>query len=579
MSFKMPKTLDGLSLKEIQELHEAAFAEAQELNKIEDDKITDEESAQLIELVGHIDTISAREAEVAAADAEAAEKLAAARGRLAEAPAEEAAEDEAPAEGDESEPAAEVEVVEEKEAVLASAKRGSFSSRAASKAPAPKVEDEAPKGALSLIASANVPGFSSGQELKGFDELAKAFIGRGKSFAGGGGRKGKVELRNPGRYELSPNAQRFSVAKLEKADSALTITENMSAEDQFDLIQKAAKESRLPGGSLLAAGDWCAPSEQIWEFCELETMDGLLTIPEMSVRRGGVTWTPGPQLNELLSDPNFGFAQTETEAEAGTVKPCYDISCPEWDEIRLEALGFCLKAGILTNHAYPELIRRVLSLALIAHARRVNATTIARISAAIGAPTAFASVNADLFSATSDLLSAIELNVVRIRETHAMAEGATVEGVFPIWTRAVIRSELSRRTGVDMMNVTNQMITQWFATRGVSAQFVRDYQDINNGAATTEGGTADWTRFPDTVEFMLYPAGAFVRLGDPVIELDSVYDTDGLTTNTHTAAFLEESFGLLNACGTGAKVSVSLGNLSGLTGAAAIGDPSAVAPV
>jgi hypothetical protein len=578
MRFQMPETLDGLSRDEISKLLEAATSEATELNSIPDDKITREEIDALHELVGHMDTLAARETEIEKEELATVERLAAARARLA--PAEEAASEEEAAAAAEEE-AAEEEAAEEKELVTASAAKRSFTAKVGkqSKAPA-EVKADPPKGALSLVAAANIGGdFVAGQELDSFSQLAEAFIGRGKSFVSNpGGKKSKgVAVSNPGRFELTSNATRHSVAKLRKADSEFAITEKMSAEDQFDLIQRVAQESRLPGGGLIAAGGWCAPSEQIWSFCELETMDGLLSIPEMVTRRGGVTWTPGPQLADMLADVNFGFIQTEAQAEAGDVKPCYNVVCPEWDEVRLDAVGFCIKAGLLTNAAYPELIRRVLALGLIAHARTINATTIARISAAIGAAVAFAPVEGTEYSSTSDLLSAIELHAIRIRETHAMAENTTVEGVFPIWLKAVIRAELSRRNGVDLLNVTDAMITSWFSTRGVAAQFVRDYQAINSGEATTPGGTAGWTRLPDEVEFMLYPAGAFVRIGTEVIDLDTVYDTDGLTQNTYTAAFFEEGFGILNACGTGTKVTVSLDNLSGLTGAAAIGAPEAIA--
>lgn len=570
MRFQKPESLDGISLDEAIKLHDSALAEAKEINQIADDKISVEQTQDLLDLVKIVDEIAEKRDELQSQ----ADAIAAARARFVE--AEVAAEEpaaEAAAEVAAEEPA---EVVEEPaaaelEPVLAAA--GSAVARAAAAAPAPaapKVEETSM--ALTITASANIHGFTSGQELDGIEQLAQAFESRGKMFAGGVTSKGYVG--KAGVSDMSPAAQRFSVAQLRKAETEFTITEKMSAEDQFALIQRVANESRLGEGGIIAAGGWCAPSERIWSFCELETMDGLLSIPEMVAKRGGVTWTPGPQLADLLGDANFGFLQTEAQAEAGTVKPCYTLECPDWQEVRLDAMGFCIKAGILTNAAYPELIRRVLKLGLITHARRLNANTIARISTAIGAATAFAKVSGTNYSSTADLLAAIELNVIRVREQHAMAVDATMEAIFPLWVKAIVRSELSRRRGgLEMLNVTDQQISQWFATRGIAAQFVRDYQPISNAAVTTAGGTAGWTRFPNKVEFMIYPAGAFVRLGTDVIDLDTVYDTDGLTHNTYTAAFFEEGFGILNACGTGVKVSVELDNVSGLVGADLIGAP------
>lgn len=569
MRFIKPESLDGLTLAEVSALLDSALAEAKEINQIADDKISAEQTQDLLDLVRIADEIDVRRVELQ----EQADAIAAARARFAEPEKVEEPAAEVAAEPVE-EPAAEVVVEEpaaaELEPVLAAA--GSAVARAAAAAPAPALPAE-PVGdsmALTITASANIHGFTSGQELDGIEQLAQAFENRGKMFAGGVTSNGYVG--KAGVSEMSAAAQRFSVAQLRKPETEFTISEKMSAEDQFALIQKVSQESRLGKGGLLAAGGWCAPSERIWSFCELETMDGLLSIPEMIAKRGGVTWTPGPQLADLLADANFGFLQTEAQAEAGNVKPCYTLECPDWQEVRLDAMGFCIKAGILTNAAYPELIRRVLKLGLIAHARRLNAQTIARISAALGTATAFATVSGTNYSSTSDLLSAIELAVIRVREQHAMGLNATMEAVFPVWVKAIIRAELSRRRGgLEMLNVTDAQISQWFTTRGIAAQFVRDYQPISSAAVTTAGGTAGWTRLPNKVEFMVYPAGAFVRLGTPVIDLDTVYDTDGLTHNTYTAAFFEEGFGLLNTCGTGTKFSVNLDNVSGLVGADLIG--------
>ncbi|QKO02776.1 major capsid hexamer protein [Microbacterium phage Kelcole] len=582
MKFKMPESLDGLSLKEIADLHAKALAEATELNAIADEKITDDESAALIELVGHVGTLSDRKEELETEAAAKAQQLADARGKLA-ASEEDGGDEDEEEESDEdadTEDADAEDKVEKKEPVLASGKK-TFASKAAAKSPG-KTSDEKladdlseRSGALSIVAAANIPGFNSGQTIEDFNQLADAYAQRAKTFASGSraGRRGMKSLADStyGGTELTSSAQRYAVARLEKPANEFTITEKMSAEDQYDLIMRASSEKRL-GKSLVAAGGWCSPSEQIYGFLELESADGLLSIPEIAARRGGIQFTKGPQLGDLLLEADLGWTMTEAQAEAGTfTKPIFDIECPDWDEVRMEAVGYALRAGLLTDATYPELLRRYLSLAMIVHARRMNATTIQRISTLIGAATTFASVGTTP-SVTADLLSAIELNALRIREQFSMPLGATVEAIFPLWVKSIVRSDLSRRTGVEnMLSVTDQQIEAWFSQRQISAQFVRDYQGINAGAATTAGGTGTWTRWPDKVEFMLYPAGSFVRLATDVIDLDTVYDTDNLTKNQFLAAFFEEGFAVANTGGAGVKVVVNLPNLYGSTGFPAVG--------
>jgi hypothetical protein len=586
MKFQMPETLDGLKLAKVSELAAAARAEATELAAIDADKITDEQSDDLIALFGFVGTLEDREGELQVEADERAAAIEAARAGLAAA-------DEDDPEGGEDDPEDDPEggegdhedvEVEDGALVAAGAKKPaakrSFASKV-SKTPGEKPEPkaEAPKG-LAITAAANIPGFSSGQPLDSIAQLADAYVGRGKMFASGG-TKGGMPVRAPGRYEMSNNATRYAVAKLEKPENPFTIGEKDGAEQQFDIIKAAAKEGRLAGGSLVAAGGWCSPSEQIYGFLELESADGMLSIPEINAKRGGIQFTQGPDLGSLLAETDLGWHLTEAQVIAGaTEKPCYEIECPDWDEVRMDAVGFCIRAGLLTNATYPELIRRYLGLGLLVHARRMNALTITQISTLITATSAFAAVQtggAGYQSTTSDILDAIELNALRIREQYSMPLNSSLEAVFPLWVKAFIRSDLSRRPGeVDFLNISDAQIDQWFRARGIAAQFVRDYQGINSGAANTAGGTAAWTTYPTQFTFMLYPAGAFVRLATDVIDLDTVYDTDGLQNNTYTAAFFEEGFGIANTGGSGVKVTVQLGNRFGATGYPLVGAKTAV---
>src|SRR5690606_21030018 len=219
MGFQMPETLDGLSADKLAKLLSDAEKYATELNAIADEEITAEQSAALIEVVGHIDAIATRHTEVVAEETASAEALANARAAVANRA--QAAQE--PVEEPAEEPAAEVvEVVEERELVAAKAGGQSFSSRVAAQTPveaAPKAD--VTKGALSLVASADISGgFSAGDEMD-FDQLAQAFVNRGKAFAGGSNGKAGKPITS-GVRGLPTNAQRYPVARLAKADSEFT---------------------------------------------------------------------------------------------------------------------------------------------------------------------------------------------------------------------------------------------------------------------------------------------------------------------------------------------------------------------
>jgi hypothetical protein len=535
----------------------------------------------LDDVLAFVDAGKARIGEIEAEDAANTERLEAARARIASLDEEPAAEVEEPAAEVAEEPAAEAEA-EVEEPVLASGTRRATVAKAARKAPAVILPKEAPepKRRNVVTAAADVPEFNSGQELAGMDEVVKAFLSRAGTFAGAEDHRSM----KPGTYALSKNAVRKGVARIRRDESEFSVDRDQSLEAQMTAIMAATDEvarfgkfGGLAESALTAAGGWCAPSETIYELFGYETSAGLFDIPEVTARRGGISFTKGPDFMTIFGDADAGFMLTETQVEAGATKPCYALECPPFEEVRLDAVGFCATAPLLTEAAYPELVRRVLNLLGLGHQRRKSASTIQRISTLIGAGVTFAPVNAaGSQSGIADSLAALELRANQIRQSLAMDPNATIEGVAPWWARGAWRTDLSRRLGLsDPFNITDADIDRYIAARNIRLQYVYDYQMLGVGALGTAGGTATWTAWPTTLEFMLWPAGAFVRLVNDVISLDAVYDHDLLTQNEYTAAFVEEGMAVANTRGFGLKTTVAL-NPEGSAGFPAIGAGSGI---
>jgi hypothetical protein len=585
MAFKKPDSLAELSIEELRALNDEALAEGRDLTA-DLEKMSDDDIKRAEELMAASAEIETTITERVQADADRQARLDALKDGFT--PAEdEGGEDEAPEGGDEdgdgdadSESEDADAAAEEKElAVVASATRTVGRARRQAKVdPAPAPEPEKPN--FAIIASANVPGIESGKDLGSMLEAAKAFEARSKGFVPGRSTRGdKPQLterqvfsahgnKTVREFELSDKHQRFGVAQIERAEQEFVITERMSAQDQYDVMMAASKAARLGGfnaNGLVAAGGWCAPSEIIYGFLELETVSGILDIPTVTAKRGGIQFTKGPDYATLAA--TWGFLQTEAQAEAGTVKTCYELECPDWDEVRLDAIGFCVTAPILTNAAFPELTNRVLQIGATAHAHKVNASVISRISTYIGAAINWAEVG----GSTSDILDAAALQAQRLRYQYAMAPNTVIEAVFPVWAIDAVRADVGRRLNIDNpLNVTDQAVNAWFAVRNIRVQWVYDYQPLVATAAPALGGTSTWTTFPTALEFMMWPAGAFTKLTKDVIDLDTIYDSVGLSTNVYTAAFFEEGLAVANTGATGVKVSVTL-NTQGGTGFPSVG--------
>lgn len=548
MTFEIPKDLTALSGEDLAAALDKARAEAREVNAIDDDAFTDENLARLTDLTNFIaagdEVTAAAEAEAAAKAAERAEARAKATALTAEPEETE----------DEAEPEATEDAVEEAEekvlAVTASAPVKKEKARVVKRAAAAAPPVEVPNRARPVItASADVPGFSTGSVMKDLDDVVKGATERFQAMP-----RGKVgNVQN-----------RYGVAQITKQRSdGLSIDNFRSVQE---LIQAASNESRLPGESLLAAGGWCAPSETVYSLCTIESTDGLWDIPEVNVGRGGLNFTKGPDFSTFFAYAATAF-QTEAQAEAGTVKTCIEVECPPFTDVRLDAAYACISAGILTNAAYPELIRRYVEGTLIAQQHAVTARMIAAANTITGAAIAVP----DVWPNALSVLHALELVAEGERGRFRMARSATLEVVLPFWVRPALRADLANRTGVELTNVTDAMLDAHFASRGIRVQWIYNYQMLD---VTTAGIAVD---YPGTLETIMYPAGTFVKLTDDVIRLDAVYDSTGLSTNTYTALFAEEGVALANVCHTPRRLSLTL-SVSGLTAAALINQDFGTAP-
>jgi hypothetical protein len=196
----------------------------------------------------------------------------------------------------------------------------------------------------------------------------------------------------------------------------------------------------------------------------------------------------------------------------------------------LVAEGLCITAGNLTDRAFPELTQRFVSLAVNAHLHRLSAAIINEITnTAVGVT--MGGINA---TAAGSVLNAIDLQVADYRSQHRMSVNAVLETIFPLWAKALVRADLALRHGAELTNVTDAVVDAHFAARGVRAQFVHDYQPLFGGAAATA--------WPATLDFLIYPAGGYVRGDGGVIDLGVVRDSVLNATNDYTAAWTEQLY-------------------------------------
>lgn len=541
MPFEIPEDLSVLDDAALADAIEQALTDAASFNDVPDDELDDEKLNRLIALADFATAAKAEQSTRSEAKAERSARAAAARAALVK-DEEEVVDAEIV-----EEPAAEEKKEEEPVAAAATppARRVPVVARAATTVNAP-IDITPAKPTAVLTASADVPGFATGGRLDDLDTVGKALVAR---------MKGLPTVRLGGAEGIQ---QRYSVANIDIGSTRTDgLIQTKHPDDDQALLTKASKEARLPGGSLTAAGGWCAPSETLYDLCSYESTDGLLDLPSITANRGGIRYTKGPSFASIFATAGLGWFLTEAQVIAGSpAKTCVEVTCPPFTEVRLDAVGICITAPLLTEAAYPELVRRFTEGALIAQQHKVDGYVLSKIDAASTSLTLVGSP-----ANTIDGLAQIEFAVMHQRQKERMSFNQSFELLLPYWYKALVRADLARRTGIDLINVTDATIEGYFTARGVRVQWLYNLDPLDDA-------TGD---IPTTATAYLYPAGAFVKATTDVISLDAVYDSTLLKQNTYTALFAESGVAVVNTCGDPVRFELTT-CASGRTGAADITD-------
>lgn len=557
MTFQIPDDLSQFSIGGLEDLRRIAKRDLDELKStVTLETVTDDQLGQMEDLQGFVySTIPTELAE----RQDRAARFAAASGE----PEEEEAEEEA-AEEEEAEE-------ESADAVTASSKVSVKQMKANSGA----VEVELPspnRVAMStLVAAAGVPGYDNGQVLTSMLDVAKIFEARSASHQAmeqSGVRSVNGPIQSPIATLVRNYPDEFSVN---------------GDQTDYDKLLKVADESRLPGGSLLAsierdrkrlqaesperdslvaAQGWCAPSETDYDICLQITSDGMADWPEVQARRGGIRHNTGIDWGTLFSGgtpPPPGtpggtgyFNLTEAQVASGTTKTCLEIPCPSFVDTRLGVTGLCLTGNILAIRGYPEYTAAFVRGATAASAHQVNREQIAAVAAGSTAVdlTAQAPWATD-GSATSQIMSAVDMAIVDIKYRLRLQRSSTLEVIMPWWVLAQMRADWMRRPFINDPNLVDSEIASFYAARNARVQYVYDWQDAFSSAAlsgTGPGASTPINFLPKSLQFLVYPAGTWVRAVSDVITLNSVYDSTKLATNQVTHLFTETGWAMLQMC-------------------------------
>lgn len=393
---------------------------------------------------------------------------------------------------------------------------------------------QVPQQRLAVTASVDIPGVARGEGLTSLAALADVTSRKARSMP--------VTSGQPSEQLVASIRNEFSHS----------VDDRSKRGEMKDLIQFLTGPDKQ--AALVAGGGWCAPSETRYEFFSIACESGLIDLPTFGVTRGGIEFPVSPSLADALaggtafagfaatlSNTSTPFLWTEADdiaaATGSPTKPCMRVPCPDFDEERLEAYGYCLTAGNLTDDAYPEATQNTLQLLMAAHAHVINARLIALMLARSTSALPI-SGGAVTDSAAPRIYNAVGLAATDYRARYGMCIEDVLEVVLPYWVRDVIQADLAWKAGVELGDIPLSEINRYFTARNIAVQWVNDWQV--RGASQFGNATA-MAAWPTTADFLIYAAGTFVHGQGMTLDLGVIRDSVLNETNDHTAAWSEEA--------------------------------------
>lgn len=438
------------------------------------------------------------------------------------------------------------------------------------KRPAPKSSGKPAKAKplLTITASADVANFSVGQRM-GVADLGEAFFRRADALIAGGKVTPKsalasMQLEIPQERKLDPswsperNTEIINEVVLQaQADLAKTLKRMRTTKDADELDE------------LTAAGGLCAPIEPRYDVMQIGDDVRPLrdSLPKFFARRGGVRYVTGatiPLMEDLDGSVNI---YTEADDTSGDRYPkgCIRIDCPEWEEVLVKAITFCVITGTWQQMTFPEYWRAFWRQGQVLFAR----TAETELWDDMWALTKKVSAGEGL-GATSDVLTQVSRAAQQLKWRYRINPNTPLRMWAPDWLKDILKVDLARRApgdGLDnTLGATDAQLARWFAARNIAITYVLDAQSPGgtSGDVQAEGALNPW---PSTVNVILAPEGTFLGLdmgrldfGTEIRDFDMIRQNDvaGFYETWEAVAQLgPESLGLtLNICPDGTTAGV-----------------------
>ena len=294
------------------------------------------------------------------------------------------------------------------------------------------------------------------------------------------------------------------VASITQYDRQVVLTDDpMLNQVKLEGIWDAARKSK--GEAIVAAsGPFCAPAEPVYDFFELPT-GGLVNWPTVDAPRGRRTYPVSPQLEDVTGDWFDMLGSQESP------KPCFVVECGETTTASVTSYPLCLTFDNFTGRFYPELVDNRTALSVTRFAFVVQAALLAQLDAAANAMVAADAGGGFIIALMRSLTAA----AARYRSRHFMPPSSPLTVLLPAWVPDAIATDVIARNGTNDFVVSQALIEDVLAARGLQVQWVNGWQTLPATGWEDIGG----------LDAILYAPGSVIRLSGGELNIGVMRDS------------------------------------------------------
>lgn len=378
------------------------------------------------------------------------------------------------------------------------------------------VPAEPKRNTPTLVASADIPGFTAGQELNGVLDLAEAFIAK----------RGHVRGTDQGN-----DGYQYLVASMKTRD----YDEQHTLGDDAVVNQNRIEEGVKAAESLVAAG---GIKTMLTPYYELTTYgDAMRPVRDSLVgykaERGGIRFIPSPVIGTTAGGANVYAESVDASATPygspnGNGKGTVTVSAGPEQAVKVDIIPRIMRVGNLMARTYPEMVAAWTKLLLAQHARVAETNLLDKLVAGSTAISA-----APTFGVTRSLLPQVDQLVAGFRSRHRLGSGTRFRAIFPFWVKDMVRTDIGRQLYGQDLNVSDAQIESYFSTRGLNVTWHYDQSSTTSSifSAQAVGG---YNKYPTTVEWFLFPEGTWLFLDGGTLDLGLVRDSTLNSVNDYT---------------------------------------------